>query len=117
MALFWMINNILPHSITSANPFLLHGIKPETTSYDMLDNVMRSKCIASVTTRSLTIAVNACETKDVVKGFKALCGKENCRSKSTNVHRDMQEKVEFRLANEDTWGTLCTDCQEVVDGT
>jgi len=67
MALFWMISNILPHSITSANPFLLHSIKPETASYNMLDNVVRSKRIASVTTWSLAIAVNARKTKDVVK--------------------------------------------------
>jgi hypothetical protein len=84
-----MISNILPHSITSVNPFLLCSIKPETASYNMLDNVVRSKHIASVTTRSLTIAVNACETKDVVKRFKVLCGKENRRSKSTDVHWDM----------------------------
>lgn len=54
------------------DPFPCLRVAPETSSYNVLDNIKATKCMTSVTAGSLTVAVDRRQTENVIEGLKAL---------------------------------------------
>lgn len=51
----------------------------------------------------------------MVEAFVALCREQYSGTETSNVSRKMHEKVELRLANQDTWRTLRSDIKEILN--
>jgi hypothetical protein len=81
----------------------------------MLDDVLVSKQFAGVSARCLAIAIYAREAENMVERLVSLRQEDDCWPKTSNVGREMDEKMEFGFANQNTRRTLSRHIQKVLN--
>jgi hypothetical protein len=86
---------------------------PETSSYNVLDNIKATECMTSVTAGNLTVAVDRWQMENVIEGLKALSWEQNCWSKAPYESWKMEEEMELCLRDEDAGRTFSADTEKV----
>lgn len=81
----------------------------------MLDDVLVSKQFAGVSAWCLAIAIYAREAENMVERLISLHREDDCWPKMLNVGWEMDKKMEFGFANQNTWRTLSRHIQKVLN--
>ena len=87
MCLLWMRRQIVNCVLPTTNPFFTLLVKPKAASRNMSNNIMVSKSFAGISTWSLSIAVDACQPKNVVEGLISLGREYDGWSETSNIGR------------------------------
>ena len=59
--------------------------------------------------------MNARKAENMIKRLISFRGKEDCWAKATDIEWKMNKKMKFGLGNKDTWCTLSSDVEKIIN--